>query len=225
MSLSAHNIHKTFESPEPITILKGINLTVPKGQAIAIMGKSGEGKSTLLHILGTLEKPTSGELTICGNSTQTTSLPALRNTHIGFVFQSCHLLEEDTLLENVLMPAKIARKPTHKGSQAYSRALELLEDVGLTSRAHFLSKVLSGGEKQRGALARALCNDPEIILADEPTGNLDQAHSTAIHTLLIELTKQRGKSLIVVTHDKELAALCDQVYILKSGMLYPYDNS
>jgi lipoprotein-releasing system ATP-binding protein len=219
MILSGRNIKKTYKGPTPVDVLTGVNLEVPSGKAIAIMGKSGSGKSTLLHILGTLEKSCSGTLTICGASTESTPLPILRNRHIGFVFQSCHLLDDTTVLENVLMPAKIARQPTHVGSPAYTRAISLLEAVGLKERTQFLAKLLSGGEKQRAALARALCNDPEIILADEPTGNLDHAHSLAIHQLLIDLTKKRGKSLIVVTHDDELAALCDEVYILKSGIL------
>ncbi|MBY0528708.1 MAG: ABC transporter ATP-binding protein [Rhabdochlamydiaceae bacterium] len=219
MILSACGIKKTYLASTPVDVLKGVNLEVPKASAIAIMGKSGSGKSTLLHILGTLEKPCSGTLTISGVSTATYPLPILRNRHIGFVFQSCHLLDDTTVLENVLMPAKIARTATHVGSPAHHRALYLLEAVGLKERAHFLAKNLSGGEKQRAAIARALCNDPELILADEPSGNLDHAHSLVIHQLLIDLTKKKGKSLIVVTHDEELAALCDAIYVLKSGIL------
>lgn len=219
MILSAKNICKTFDSPTPVTVLNGVNLEINEGEAIAITAKSGAGKSTLLHILGTLEKPTSGELTICGKSSQDASLPLLRNAHIGFIFQSCHLLEEETLLANVLMPAKIARRPTHPGSAAYEHALSLLEAVGLSSRAHFLAKVLSGGEKQRGALARALCNDPKIIMADEPSGNLDSSMSQEIHELLISLTRSKNKALIVVTHDPELSSLCDHTYTLKNGIL------
>ena len=206
-------------SPTPVHVLKGASLEVLQGTSVAIMGKSGEGKSTLLHILGSLEKPTSGEITICGLKTHETSLPLLRNTHIGFVFQSYNLLDDYTLLDNVLLPAKIARLPTKKGSPAYKRALELLEQVGLGHRAHFLAKLLSGGEKQRAAIARALCNDPELILADEPSGNLDSIHSQAIHQLLISLCKEHHKTLIVVTHDQALSSLCDKIYLLKDGIL------
>ena len=184
-----------------------------------IIGKSGEGKSTLLHILGTLEKPCSGTLEICGQNTNNTSLPQLRNRHIGFVFQSYNLLDDYTVLDNVLMPAKIAGSSIQIGAPAYQRALLLLETVGLEERAHFPAKLLSGGEKQRAAIARALCNDPSLILCDEPTGNLDNAHSAEIHSLLIRLTKEWNKALIVVTHDRELSSLCDQILLLKDGNL------
>ena len=183
------------------------------------MGSSGEGKSTLLHILGTLEQPSSGQLEICGQPTDTSSLPSLRNRHIGFIFQSFNLLEEDTVLDNVLMPARIAREPTHSRSPAYRRALQLLEKVGLSSRIRFLAKLLSGGEKQRVAIARALLNNPDLILADEPSGNLDYGNSQAIHQLLLMLTKEEGKTLVIVTHDSELASLCDKTYQLKDGKL------
>ncbi len=217
--ISAKNLAKTFYSPEPVCVLKRIDLEVDKGASIAIMGKSGEGKSTLLHILGTLEKPCSGELAICGQSIRSGSLASLRNQHIGFIFQSFNLLDDYTVLENVLMPAKIARLPTTPQSPSYKRACSLLEQIGLAPRADFLAKLLSGGEKQRVAIARALLNNPELILADEPSGNLDHSHSQAIHELLLQLTKQEGKTLIVVTHDTELASLCDQKYHLKDGTL------
>lgn len=219
MILKASKIKKQFFTPSPIVVLKGIDLDVARGQSIAIIGKSGEGKSTLLHILGTLEKPCSGYLEICGKNVSESSLPQLRNEHIGFIFQSYHLLDDYTVLDNVLMPARIARKPTQKGSAAYNRALELLEIVGLNGRAHFLAKLLSGGEKQRASIARALCNDPDLILADEPSGNLDHAHSQEVHALLINLAKNLGKALIVVTHDQELSALCNKTLHLKDGEL------
>lgn len=219
MIILAKKLSKSFKSPHPVDVLKGIDLSIEKGSSVAIMGKSGEGKSTLLHLLGTLEKPTSGELEICGESVKSAPLAYLRNHHIGFIFQSFNLLEDYTVLDNVLMPAKIARMPTHRGSAAYQRALMLLELVGLSSRAHFIAKLLSGGEKQRVAIARALLNNPALILADEPSGNLDHSHSQAIHQLLLQLTRQEGKTLVVVTHDPELASLCDQIYILKDGTL------
>lgn len=218
MILQAQDIEKTYEGPTPVKVLSAVSLEVRRGESVAIMGKSGEGKSTLLHILGTLEKPSAGDLLICGKPASSSSAE-LRNEHIGFIFQSFNLLEDYTLLENVLMPAKIARKRTDRGSPPYQRALELLEKVGLSARANFLAKLLSGGEKQRAAIARALCNDPDLILADEPSGNLDRAHSAEVHDLLLDSVKQMGKTLIVVTHDPELAKLCDRTLQLKSGKL------
>ncbi|MBI3236686.1 MAG: ABC transporter ATP-binding protein [Chlamydiales bacterium] len=219
MTLSAHNLCKTFFQETPISILNGIDLQVEKGKSIAIMGKSGEGKSTLLHILGTLESLTSGELFICGHPVRSTSLETLRNQQIGFIFQSFNLLEDYTVLQNILMPARIARAPVHPGSISHRKALFLLEKIGLLERKNFLSKFLSGGEKQRVAIARALLNDPDIILADEPSGNLDSTHSREVHKLLLNLTQQEKKTLIIVTHDRELASLCDRIYILKEGKL------
>src|SRR5580700_2225900 len=217
MILKAAQLKKTFLNPSRIEVLKGIDLEVHRGEAIAITGKSGEGKSTLLHILGTLEKPSSGYLEICGQNAEQSNLFFLRNRTVGFIFQSYHLFDEDTAFDNVLMPAKIARQPTHRGSPAYKRALSLLERVGMKERAFFFAKQLSGGEKQRVAIARALCNDPDLILADEPSGNLDHAHSQEIHSLLMSLVKDFNKALIIATHDQELSSLCDQALLLKDG--------
>lgn len=217
--LSAIKISKRFLSQSSIEILKEVSLAIYPGESLAIMGASGEGKSTLLHILGTLEEPSSGELIIAGKSLAQHPSPLIRNQHIGFVFQSYNLLEDYTALHNVLMPALIAKKNIQKGSKAYERGCQLLEQVGLTHRMHFPCKLLSGGEKQRVALARALCNDPEIILADEPSGNLDHDTSEAIHQLLIHLVKEMNKSLIVVTHDHSLARLCGKKLILSDGYL------
>jgi lipoprotein-releasing system ATP-binding protein len=220
--LSAIDLQKTFYTPEPLKILKGISINIEEGETIAIMGKSGEGKSTLLHILGTLEAPTSGTIRLAGKDVIPACAPQLRNQHIGFIFQNFNLLEDYSVLENVLMPAKISRRPTKKQDRAYQRALELVERVGLSSRLHFPIKLLSGGEKQMAAIARALCNDPDLILADEPSGNLDRGNSAIIHALLIETAKQFHKSLIVVTHDRELASLCDRILLLKDGLLCSY---
>lgn len=217
--MRAKEIKKHFSFPAHLEVLRSVSLEVEKGSCIAIMGKSGEGKSTLLHILGTLEQPSEGSLEICGHLTHEIHLSKLRNRHIGFVFQACHLLEEYTLLDNVLMPAWLARKNTKPKSSVHLRALKLLESVDLLERAQFPAKYLSGGEKQRAAIARALCNDPDILLADEPSGNLDQQHSAKVHELLITLTKREGKTLIVVTHDAQLAELCDRTYSLKEGSL------
>ncbi len=200
-------------------VLSDISLDVHQGETVAITGKSGEGKSTLLHILGTLEKATAGTLEICEKEPTSKNVSYLRNSSIGFIFQSFNLLENYTVLENVLMPAKIGRLDTSPKSPAYLRAYELIEEVGLSERANFPAKLLSGGEKQRAAIARAFCNDPEIIFADEPSGNLDHAHSCIIHALLLGSAKKRNKALIIVTHDKELATLCDTTYHLMDGKL------
>lgn len=217
--LSAKNIRKTFSHPAEIEILKGVSLDLYPGESIAIMGASGEGKSTLLQILGTLEEASSGELNIAGKSVQNNPPPTLRNRHIGFVFQSFYLLEDYTVLQNVLMPALIAGKEIHKNSEAYARGVDLVKKVGLEKRLEYPAKLLSGGEKQRAALARALCNDPEILLADEPSGNLDHATARQIQELLLGSVKEFDKSLIVVTHDHALASLCDRKLILWDGHL------
>lgn len=217
--LRAKKIRKSFYNPLCIEILKEISLEVLKGESVAIMGRSGEGKSTLLQILGTLDKPCSGDLHISGLEVNFKNTSEIRNRHLGFIFQSFHLLEDYSTLENVLMPARIARKPTHSGSVAYLQAVSFLEKVGLGNRLHHFGKQLSGGEKQRVAIARAFCNEPDLILADEPSGNLDRKTAFAIHDLLIQSVKERQKSLIVVTHDNELAGLCDRVFMLKEGMV------
>ncbi len=219
--LKAQDLHKSFTQPTTLNVLRGLSLEVYAGEKIAIMGKSGEGKSTLLHILGSLEKPSRGALELCGKPYAESDLANLRCDQIGFVFQAFNLLEEYSTLENVLMPAKIARKPVGKGSPAYERALMLLDWVGLSPRAHFPAKLLSGGEKQRAAIARALMNDPALLLADEPSGNLDSSTSQAIYELLLSCTDSKQKALIVVTHDQELASLCDRTLILKDGVLSP----
>jgi lipoprotein-releasing system ATP-binding protein len=215
MILKAVNITKSFSKPTPVSVLNNISLEIQAGETIAIVGKSGEGKTTLLHILGTLESPTAGSLEICGIPVDSSNQALLRNKKIGFIFQTYNLLEEYTVLENVLMPAKIAK--TEHDSRA--RALELIDEVGLTHRIDFPAKFLSGGEKQRVAIARAFLNDADLILADEPSGNLDHTHSTTIYKLLLGAAQKRGKALIVVTHDPELAALCSKTYSLMDGKL------
>lgn len=212
MILKAEDLYKSFDGPEKVNVLSGVSLQVDAGETVAITGKSGEGKSTLLHILGTLEKPCSGSIEIAGQKQADVYL--LRNRFIGFVFQAFNLLDDETTLDNVLMPAKIGRLP-----YTSEKGLKLLEEVGLESRADFLAKLLSGGEKQRAAIARAFCNNPSLILADEPSGNLDHAHSVAIHELLIGSAKKQGKALVIATHDKELASLCDKTYLLMDGKL------
>lgn len=211
-ALKAKNLKKSFGELE---VLKDVSLEISPGEFIAIRGKSGEGKSTLLHILGTLEKPDSGELLIDGQDVAKTALHMVRKEKIGFIFQAFHLLEDYNVLENVLMPAKILRKE----NEAKERANELLEMVGLKSRSSSLASILSGGEKQRVAIARALVNDPSLILADEPSGNLDAMNREVIHKLLIETCRKKKKALIIVTHDEELSGMADRVYTLKEGHL------
>ncbi len=217
--LKASALSKKFLRPQNVDILRDITLELYPRESIAIMGASGEGKSTLLHILGTLESATGGELEIAGKSVAASSSADIRNHHIGFVFQSYNLLADYSALHNVLMPALIAGHDIGKGSKSYCRAVELLKRVGLVDRMHFPTKLLSGGEKQRVAIARALCNNPEIILADEPSGNLDHATSVVIHNLLLECAEHDHKGLIIVTHDEELAKLCTHKLILKEGQL------
>jgi lipoprotein-releasing system ATP-binding protein len=215
MILQAKNICKTFTKPVHISVLKDISIEMKPSETVAIIGKSGEGKTTLLHILGSLEYPSTGEITICGLVVNKTTAPFLRNQKIGFIFQNHNLLEEYTALENVLMPAKINR--TEKRLKA--KALHLLEEVGLSDRTSFQAKFLSGGEKQRVAIARAFLNDPELILADEPSGNLDNDNSKIIYSLLLTSAQKKGKALLIVTHDQGLAALCGKTYTLESGKL------
>ncbi|HSX13716.1 MAG TPA: ABC transporter ATP-binding protein [Chlamydiales bacterium] len=214
MILQAKNISKSFHFPVTTPLFHDISLTLSAGESMAITGKSGSGKTTLLHILGTLEAPDSGEIWIANTLFSKSKGPKIRNQHIGFIFQSYNLLEDFSTLENVLMPSWIARKPA---SKAYG--LYLLEQVGLVDRANFPTKLLSGGERQRVAIARALCNDPDLILADEPTGNLDQANSEAIGELLLNLVETKKKGLILVTHDEALASLCQKKYSLAGGSL------
>lgn len=222
--LEAKNLQKRFTNPLDVTILNNVDLTVSSGETVAIMGRSGEGKSTLLQILGTLEKSDSGSIVISGVEVSPFTVTKIRRNHLAFVFQSYHLLEDYTVLENILMPARIHREATHKGSPAYESALELLDLVGLSNRAFFDAKLLSGGEKQRVAIARALMNDPDLILADEPSGNLDKVSAESIHQLLLNFTKEKKKALVLVTHDEKLAALCDTQYTLEKGALVSLAN-
>lgn len=207
MILKAKNLHKSYGK---LTVLSGVDLNVAPSESIAICGRSGIGKTTLLHILGSLEEPDSGEIEIAGMRLLRSNAKEIRNEQIGFIFQSYNLLDDFSVIENVLMPAKIARKNATRG-----RGLELLEIVGLTSKADMRASLLSGGEKQRVAIARALCNDPHLILADEPTGNLDRESGKRIGKILLGL----NKALLLVTHDPDLAALCHTQYTLQNGHL------
>lgn len=218
--LCAEQIVKTFPFPSVSPVLQGVDLSVYPGDTVAITGASGEGKSTLLHILGTLEAPSSGSLLLGGKTVTIRRAPAMRNQLVGFVFQSFYLMEDCTVLDNVLMPARIARRNCSPHSPARQRALELLHQVGLDNRTRYPVKLLSGGEKQRTALARALINDPPILLADEPSGNLDRMNAEIIYQLIFKLVEHGGKTLITVTHDERLASRCQRQYLLRDGRLH-----
>ncbi len=219
--LEAHDLHKTFRGGDGgiIPVLTGVDLTVARGEMVAIVGASGAGKSTLLHVLGTLEPPNRGYVVIAGEPVHARSdeeLAMLRNRAVGFVFQFHHLLREFTALENVMMPLRIAGIPAAK---ARSRAEELLARVGLGGRMQHRPGQLSGGEQQRTAVARALAVDPSVLLADEPSGNLDQAHSSDLHDLLVGVVRDLEIGMVVVTHNRALAARADRVLKLEGGRL------
>ena len=214
--IQVENLHKSFGDLE---VLKGVNLKVEKGEIVAIVGTSGAGKTTLLQIIGTLDKPTSGEVIINGERLMAKGekeLAAFRNKHIGFIFQFHQLLPEFTALENVCIPAMIARE---KESDYKPRAEKLLRDLGLGERMHHKPNELSGGEKQRVAAARALMMAPDIILADEPTGSLDTQNKKELSDLLLHLRKEYGQTILLVTHDKELAQMADRVIEIKDGKI------
>lgn len=202
-----------------ISVLDGIDLAVDRGEMVAIIGASGAGKSTLLHLLGALDRPSSGDVLITGRSLRgldDDAVSALRNRTVGFVFQFHHLLREFTALENVMMPLRIAGTDE---SQARSRALALLDRMGLSGRAHHRPAQLSGGEQQRTAVARALAADPSVLLADEPSGNLDHGNSERLHELFARLTRELEIAMVVVTHNRSLASRADRVLQLEEGKL------
>lgn len=210
------DIHKKFGSLE---VLKGIDATIDKGEIVSITGASGAGKTTLLQIVGTLEKPDAGEVLIDGRSVfgmKEKALSAFRNRHIGFVFQFHRLLPEFTALENVVLPALIARRSE---SEARRQATELLDFLGMKERMHHKPAQLSGGEKQRAAVARALINRPDVVLADEPSGSLDTQNKTELHRLFFDLRKEFGQTFVIVTHDEALAKLSDRTIVLRDGRI------
>ncbi|MBI3566893.1 MAG: ABC transporter ATP-binding protein [Gemmatimonadetes bacterium] len=223
--LEARAVVKTFHGGDggEVRVLEGADLRVARGEMVAIVGASGAGKSTLLHVLGALERPTSGDVLLAGEAVGALAdeaLAALRNRKVGFVFQFHHLLKEFSALENVMMPLRIAGRST---ADARERAEGLLERVGLSHRRHHRPAELSGGEQQRTAVARALAMRPLLLLADEPSGNLDHHHAESLHALFAELAREMELGLVVVTHNRALAARADRVLVLENGRLD--DNS
>ncbi len=214
--LSARNIHKKYGSLE---VLKGVDIKINKGEIVSIVGSSGAGKSTLLHILGTLDKADAGEINLNNqpvNGLSGKKLAAFRNKEIGFVFQFHHLLPEFTALENVCIPGWIAGKAK---KEVITRAEELLKHLRLRDRMDNKPQQLSGGEQQRVAVARALINNPAIVMADEPTGNLDSANAKELHQLFIDLRNQFNQTFLIVTHNEELAKLSDRIVMMKDGRI------
>jgi lipoprotein-releasing system ATP-binding protein len=220
--IRAENIIKSFGS---LQVLRGIDFYAAPSEVVAIMGASGAGKSTLLQILGTLSRPEGGSLTIAGKdvlSLKGDALSAFRNKQIGFVFQAHHLLPEFTAVENVMIPALIAGV---KEKEARARALELLSEVGLSARSEHKPSQLSGGEQQRVAIARALINQPSVLFADEPSGNLDSATKAEIHKLFFEMRERHGQTIVIVTHDPDLAKICDRSLFMRDGKFEDFSFS
>ena len=210
------DIHKSYGA---LKVLKGISLSISSGEIVSIVGASGAGKSTLLHIIGTLDRPDSGLLQIAGKETESLSdrkLSAFRNKNIGFVFQFHHLLPEFTALENVCIPAFIAGVGKR---EAENRAKKLLISLGLALRMEHKPSALSGGEQQRIAVARALINQPAVVLADEPSGNLDSINAKELHKLFFRLREEFNQTFVIVTHNEELAEMADRRLIIKDGII------
>ena len=221
--VEAGDLRKSFRQADgsELHVLEGVDLRVRPGEAVAVVGASGAGKSTLLHLLGALDRPTSGTIRIGGrrlSDLDDAGQAALRSRNIGFVFQFHHLLREFTALENVMMPCLVAG---WEEDEAEGRARQLLESVGLGERLEHRPRQLSGGEQQRVAVARALANRPVVLLADEPSGNLDEETSERLHDLLFDLREERSLSMVLVTHNRELAQRTDRVLLLKDGRLGP----
>src|SRR5450432_308723 len=214
--LRTREIHKYYGS---LCVLKGVDVTIQKGEIVSIVGPSGSGKSTLLHILGTLDEPAKGTTSLQGkliNELKGRELAAFRNRHIGFVFQFHHLLPEFSALENVCIPGWIAGR---KKKEVEEKAATLLQTLGVGHRIDNKPNALSGGEQQRVAVARALINNPDIVFADEPTGNLDSANARELHQLFFELRQKFQQTFLIVTHNEELAKLSDRVLYMKDGKI------
>lgn len=219
--LKCENVGKSYDDGAlSVNVLSGLNLEVAEGQSVSIIGSSGSGKSTLLHILGGLDRPSEGRITLMGSDLGVLSqkeLGSLRNRYLGFVYQFHHLLPEFSALENVMMPLLIGKKPK---AEAEAQAAAMLEKVGLKARMLHRPSELSGGERQRAAIARALVTRPKCLLADEPTGNLDRKNAQNVLDMMLDLKTELGTSLIVVTHDDELAARFERVMTMQDGRLH-----
>lgn len=214
--LTAREIHKNYGN---LWVLKGVDISIIKGEIVSIVGPSGSGKSTLLHILGTLDEPAKGEIFLEKkkiSQLKGKQLAAFRNRHIGFVFQFHHLLPEFTALENVCIPGWIAGR---KKKEVEQQAVSLLETLGVGHRVENKPNALSGGEQQRVAVARALINNPDIVFADEPTGNLDSANAKELHKLFFELRDRFSQTFLIVTHNEELARMSDRVLHMRDGLI------
>jgi lipoprotein-releasing system ATP-binding protein len=220
--IEASNLVKTYQTGrEPIQVLRGLDLHIERGEMVAIIGASGVGKSTLLHLLGGLDHADDGTIRIGARDLRALSdreLVAFRNEHVGFVFQFHHLLPEFSALENAEMPLRIARRPR---ADARARATAILGRVGLAERLDHRPGMLSGGEQQRVAVARALVMEPDVLLADEPTGDLDEHTAGTLHDLLRDIHRERGTTSLIATHNPRLAAACDRVLRLEDGRLHP----
>jgi lipoprotein-releasing system ATP-binding protein len=219
MMIRVIDLHKTFTMPQPLHVLQGIRLEIRRGELLCIVGASGVGKSTFLHLLGGLDRPTSGQVLFDGTDLFSMSDPALaefRNRRMGFVFQFHHLLPEFTALENAMMPALIQRM---NPAEAQQRAERLLQEVGLSARLRHRPGELSGGEQQRVAVARALVLEPSLLLADEPTGNLDSHTSDEVFGLVRDLNKRRGITMVLVTHNERLSSQADRVVRMVDGKI------
>ena len=218
--ITINNIHKSYGS---LQVLKGVDLTINSGEIVSIVGSSGAGKSTLLHLIGTLDKADQGEILFNQENIRQLSdkkLSAFRNKHIGFVFQFHHLLPEFTALENVCIPAYINKTAKH---EAEKKALELLTLLGLKNRIHHKPSELSGGEQQRVAVCRALINNPDVVLADEPSGNLDSSSAKELHQLFFDLRDKTQQTFVIVTHNEELANMADRKLTMKDGkIIWPW---
>ena len=214
--IQIENLTKSFGN---LQVLKGVNLTINKGEVISIVGSSGAGKTTLLQLIGTLDKPTSGTIRFNGEDLgrlNSKRLAAFRNRHIGFVFQFHQLLPEFTALENIVIPALIAGR---KRPEAESEAMQLLQVMGLEERAHHKPAEMSGGENQRVAVARALINHPDVVLADEPSGSLDSKNKEELHKLFFDLRDRYGQTFVIVTHDEALASYTDRTLHMVDGVI------
>lgn len=219
-ALSVHNINKYFYEPEKFQVLKEVSFEVEKGEFVAVVGKSGSGKSTLLYLLSTMDTDYEGHISI--NDTLVTGLKqnqlsAFRNEHIGFVFQFHYLLPEFSVLDNVMLPALKLKK--HPKEQIEHKAMELLGLLDIKGHEHKKASKISGGQQQRVAIARALINDPAIVMGDEPTGNLDSKNTEIVFEIFRELAKERGQTIIAVTHDDEFAANCDRIIEMADGKI------